>query len=131
MRASLRATSAALMRLLGPDGVSGYTLHAIDRLAADVGVVERFAGRWGVQGLADELVGPVQLCALLLSNRVRGGLCGFGVGGRVVGGKSRGGLLSSALLFLAARDCTTCATPPNPTPKPQTRNAAARRGARR
>jgi hypothetical protein len=71
MRAATRATSAALMRLFGAEGVAGYTLHSIARLSADVGVVERFAGRWSVQGLADELAAPVQLCALLLSNRVR------------------------------------------------------------
>ncbi|KIY94223.1 hypothetical protein MNEG_13740 [Monoraphidium neglectum] len=70
MRCSLRATAAALMRLLGPEGIHGFTLHAIARLAADVSAVERFAGRWGVQGLAAELAEPAQLCALLLSNKL-------------------------------------------------------------
>ncbi|GBF94883.1 hypothetical protein Rsub_08126 [Raphidocelis subcapitata] len=69
MRGALRAAAAAALRLLGPEGVPGFTLHAVARLAADLEAVERFAARWPAQGLAAELAAPVQLCALLLSNR--------------------------------------------------------------
>lgn len=70
MRLSMRATAAAIMKAFTPAGVRSYNLHAVERLLSDVAAVERFAGRWGVPALSDELAEPTQLCRLLLSNNV-------------------------------------------------------------
>ncbi|KAF6251583.1 hypothetical protein COO60DRAFT_605842 [Scenedesmus sp. NREL 46B-D3] len=70
MRLALRATAAAAMRAFGPDGVKGFNLYAVEKLAVNVATIERFAGRWGVASLADELAEPNQLCKLLLSSKV-------------------------------------------------------------
>ena len=70
MRLSLRATAAAAVKAFGPDGVKAYNLYAAQRLAADLATMERFAGRWGIPALAEELAEPCQLCQLLLSCKV-------------------------------------------------------------
>jgi hypothetical protein len=70
MRLSLRATAAAAVKAFGSDGVKAYNLYAVQRLAADLATMERFAGRWGIPALAEELAEPCQLCQLLLSCKV-------------------------------------------------------------
>lgn len=46
MRLALRATAMACMRAFGPDGVKGYNMYAIEKLAVNIATIERFAGRW-------------------------------------------------------------------------------------
>jgi hypothetical protein len=45
MRLALRATATAAMRAFGPDGVKGFNLFAVEKLAINVATIERFAGR--------------------------------------------------------------------------------------
>ncbi|WIA12907.1 hypothetical protein OEZ85_006525 [Tetradesmus obliquus] len=70
MRLALRATATAAMRAFGPEGVKGFNLYAVEKLSINVATIERFAGRWGVASLADELAEPNQLCRLLLSSKL-------------------------------------------------------------
>ncbi|WIA33058.1 hypothetical protein OEZ86_006214 [Tetradesmus obliquus] len=70
MRLALRATATAAMRAFGPEGVKGFNLYAVQKLSINVATIERFAGRWGVASLADELAEPNQLCRLLLSSKL-------------------------------------------------------------
>ncbi|KAF8067252.1 SEC15A [Scenedesmus sp. PABB004] len=71
MRRALAATGAAAVRAFGPDGgVRAFNLYAVEKLAANVAHIQRFAGRWGVDALGDELAEPTQLCTLLLSGKL-------------------------------------------------------------
>eukprot|EP00775_Hariotina_reticulata_P012680 gene12680-12809_t len=70
MRKALRVTATAAMKAFGPDGVKAFNLYAIDRLATNLAAIERFATRWGVESLGDELAEPTQFCKLLLSGKV-------------------------------------------------------------
>jgi hypothetical protein len=45
MRLALRATATAAMRAFGPEGVKGFNLFAVEKLAINVATIERFAGR--------------------------------------------------------------------------------------
>jgi hypothetical protein len=47
MRLALRATATAAMRAFGPEGVKGFNLFAVEKLAINVATIERFAGRCG------------------------------------------------------------------------------------
>jgi len=80
-RTALKSTALMLLRLFSPDGIKGYNLFAIEKLAADVAAVQAFAasvtaGTGFAAGMAtgtggsliDEFVEPAQLCRLLLSD---------------------------------------------------------------
>ena len=65
----MRSVAAAFVRPFAPGGpVKAFNLHAIQRLAADVAAVERFADGAGVPNLMEGLAEPRELCALLLSD---------------------------------------------------------------
>ncbi|GIM11364.1 hypothetical protein Vretimale_14890 [Volvox reticuliferus] len=68
-RAVVRATGNALMALL-KEGVKTYNMFAVERLATDVALLDRFIVGCPVPHLAQEFAEPRQLCALLLSPRV-------------------------------------------------------------
>lgn len=57
MRLALRSTSAACMRAFGQDGVRGYNLYAVEKLATNMATMERFASRC-VAWAACEAAGP-------------------------------------------------------------------------
>jgi hypothetical protein len=60
MRLALRATATAAMRAFGPEGVKGFNLFAVEKLAINVATIERFAGRWvGAGGMRCDTGGRV------------------------------------------------------------------------
>lgn len=70
MRGSVKAMGNALGQVLADPSVRAYNLFAIDKLANDVAVIERFVVRWSSQisaNLIVEFAEPLQLCNLLLS----------------------------------------------------------------
>lgn len=52
-------------------GIRAFNLCAIARLSSDLAAVQSWAEEVGVPNLSQEIAEPVQLCALLLSNKVR------------------------------------------------------------
>ncbi|GLC33371.1 hypothetical protein PLESTB_000340000 [Pleodorina starrii] len=68
-RAVVRAAGNAFMLLL-KEGVKAYNMFAVERLAVDVALLDRFIATCPVPQLAAEFAEPRQLCALLLSPRV-------------------------------------------------------------
>lgn len=83
LRGALRGLAAGITAWFtpGPGGLKAFNLYALGRLQADVATCERWAGRWGVPGLGEELAEPGQLVAVLLSGKVgRGGGAQLGWG---------------------------------------------------
>jgi hypothetical protein len=92
LRGALRGLAAGITAWFtpGPGGLKAFNLYALGRLQADVATCERWAGRWGVPGLGEELAEPGQLVTVLLSGKV--GPRGRSLaGGRWKAGRCRAG----------------------------------------
>jgi len=70
-RSIMQSICMSYNRLFAPDGVVvGYNLLAIEKLAADLAQLSAFAATCAVPDLAQDIVEPVQMCAVLLSGTV-------------------------------------------------------------
>ncbi|MEW5309709.1 MAG: hypothetical protein WDW38_001573 [Sanguina aurantia] len=71
VRTLCKTIGLSFMRLFSPEkGIRAFNLCAIARLSSDLAAVQSWAEEVGVPNLSQEIAEPVQLCALLLSNKI-------------------------------------------------------------